>query len=60
MDLFDLSAKITLDSSEYERGLDKASGKLSGFGSSLKAGLATVAKVGGAAIGSAATALGLI
>lgn len=54
MDLFDLAAKITLDSSEYERGLDDASGKLGSFGNKLKSGLATAAKVGGAAIGAAA------
>lgn len=60
MDLFDLAAKITLDSSEYERGLNKASGKLSGFGSKLKSGLATAAKVSVAAVGAAGTALGAL
>lgn len=60
MDLFDLSAKITLDSSEYERGLDKAGGKLSWFGSKLKSGFATAAKVSAAAMGAAAVAAGAL
>lgn len=57
MDLFDLVAKITLDSSEYERGLDNASSKTSSFGDRLKSGLGTAAKIGGAAITAASTAL---
>lgn len=60
MDLFDLSAKITLDTREYERGLDQAKGKFAGFGSKLKSGLATAAKVSVAAVGAAATAVGAI
>lgn len=61
MDLFDLVAKITLDSSEYESGLDKASEKASGFGDKLKGGLATAGKLavaGVAAAGTAAVAIG--
>lgn len=53
MNLFDLAAKITLDSSEYEKGLNDASGKASGFGDKLK----TAAKVGAAAIGAAGAAI---
>ena len=60
MDLFDLSAKITLDTSEYERGLDKAKGNLSGFGSKLKSGLATAGKIGAAAVGVAAAGVSAI
>lgn len=60
MDLFDLAAKITLDTSEYERGLNDASGKTASFGASLKSGLATAAKVGVAAIGTAAAAVGAL
>lgn len=52
MDLFDLVAKITLDSSQYEQGLRDAEGKASGFGSTLK----TAMKVGGAAIAAVGTA----
>lgn len=60
MDLFDLAAKITLDSSEYEKGLNEASGKTKSFGDKLKGGLATAAKVGVTAIGAAATGLGIL
>lgn len=49
MDLFDLVAKITLDSSEAENGV-------SSFGDKLKNGLGTAAKVGGAAIAAVTTA----
>lgn len=61
MNLFDLAAKITLDSSEYEKGLDNAEKSGSSFGEKLKNGLGTAAKVGGAAIaavGAGAVALG--
>lgn len=50
MDVFDLVAKIRLDSSEYEQGLGKAKGTMSTLASGLKTGLATVAKVGAAAV----------
>jgi hypothetical protein len=50
MDVFDLYAKIALDSSEYEDGLNKSSEKTSTFADKLKSGLATAAKVGAAAI----------
>lgn len=53
MDLFDLAAKITLDSSEYEKGLDNAKGKTNGFASAIGNGLKTAAKVGTAAIAAA-------
>lgn len=45
-------AKITLDSSEYEKGLNTASDKAKGFGGKLQ----TAMKVGGAAIATVATA----
>jgi hypothetical protein len=60
MDLFDLAAKITLDTSEYERGLNNAIGKTASFGASIKSGLATAAKAGVAAIGTAAAAVGTL
>lgn len=53
MDLFDLVAKITLDSSEYERGLDEARNKGAEWGGTLK----TAAKVGAAALTAATTAV---
>ena len=55
--MFDLYAKITLDTSGYENGLDNASGKASGFADKLKSGLATAAKVGAAALTVAATGM---
>lgn len=60
MDLFDLAAKITLDSSEYERGLDNAKGKTNGFASVVGNGLKTAAKVGVAAVAAVGTATTLM
>lgn len=57
MNVFDLYAKIALDKSEYENGLEDASEKTSSFADKLKTGLATAAKVGTAAIGAASTAI---
>lgn len=50
MDVFDLVAKIRLDSSEYENGIGKARGTFSTLASGVGKGLATVAKVGAAAV----------
>lgn len=58
--MFDLYAKITLDTSGYENGLDNASGKASGFADKLKSGLATAAKVGAAALTAAATGMSVL
>lgn len=60
MDVLSLVARLTLDSSEYDRGLDDASGKASGFGSKIGSGLATAAKIGGAAISAAAAGVGAL
>lgn len=57
INLFDLYAKITLDTGEYESGLDGAAEKTSSFGSKLASGLETAAKVAGAALGAAATGI---
>ena len=57
INLFDLYAKITLDTSGYENGLDNASGKAGRFADKLKSGLATAAKVGAAALTAAATGM---
>lgn len=54
MDVFDLVAKIRLDSSEYESGVGKARSTFSNLASGVKTGLSTVAKVGGAAIAAGA------
>lgn len=60
MDVFNLFAKIGLDTSEYEKGLNDAGEKTSSFGEKLKKGLATAAKVGAAAIGVASAAVGAL
>lgn len=52
-DLFDLAAKLTLDSSEYEQGLNSALGKITSIGG-------TIAKVGTAAVGAAAAGIGAV
>lgn len=57
MDVFDLFAKISLDTSEYEEGLSGASNTTSSFADKLKSGLATAAKVGAAAITAASGAI---
>ena len=54
MDVFDLVAKIRLDSSEYESGVGQAKSTFSNLASGVKTGLSTVAKVGGAAIAAGA------
>lgn len=59
MTVFELVAKLTLDSSEYENDLKKKSdegGKLAGIWGKI----APAAKVGAAAIGAAATAVGVL
>lgn len=60
MNVFDLFAKISLDTSDYEKGLEKSKSKLENFGDGLKsvAGkIADVAKGATVAIGAASTAL---
>ena len=61
MDVLDLKAKISLDKSEYDKGLDDASTQSKGFGAKLAGGLgnavSTVAKVGAAAVGVASAAV---
>lgn len=57
LNLFDLYAKITLDDSEYQKGIDDAGKKTSSFADKLKTGLAAAAKVGVAAIGAAAAGI---
>ena len=58
--LFDLQAVIRLDSDQFENGVKKAEKSGSSLATSLKSGLATAAKVGAAAIGTAATAIGAL
>ena len=57
MDVFDLYAKITLDTTQYENGLKQASSESKGFGSKLASGFGAAAKLAGAAISAASTAV---
>lgn len=57
MNVFDLFAKISLDTSEYDNGLNEASSKSSSFASKIGGGLATAAKAGAAAIAATSTAV---
>ena len=56
MDVFDLVAKISLDTSEYDSGLDSASQKTKSFGSKMGSALKTAGKVGAVAIGAVGAA----
>lgn len=61
MNVFELFAKLSLDTSEYDEGLDDAEKSASGFGSKLSKGLGTAGKVAGGAmlaVGTASVALG--
>lgn len=60
MTLFELVAKITLDSKEYIKGLSDSESKTKTFASSLGKGLKTAAKVGAVAISAAGTAIGKV
>ena len=57
MNVFDLYAKISLDSGDYEKGLKNAGEQMGGFANKLKGGLSVAAKVGGAAIAAAAAGI---
>lgn len=61
MNLFDIFAKISLNSEEFNSGIEDANQKGESFSSKLKKGLGNAAKVGGAAVaalGAGAVALG--
>ena len=57
MDVFDLVAKISLDRSDYDSGLDSIRNGVSSFGTSISNSFQTAFKVGSAAIGAATTAM---
>ena len=57
MNVFDLFAKISLDTGDYEQELGEAGEKTSSFAGKLKGGLATAAKVGVAALTAAAAGI---
>lgn len=58
MDLMALVARLSLDSSDYENGLNKAKSLADSVGHGLKTAFGTAAKVGAVAIGAATTAVG--
>ena len=53
MDVFDLLAKLTLDTSEYESGLNNAKSSAEKGGSKIGAALGTAGKMAGAALAAA-------
>lgn len=55
LNLFELFARIILDTSDYDDNLDEASRNTESFADKLKNGLSTAAKVGAAALTAAAT-----
>ena len=64
MDLMTLKATLTLNTKEFDEGLDKSKSKMSGFGSTMSSfgssiahGFGTIAKVGVAAVGAATAAV---
>ncbi len=57
MNVFELYAKITLDTGEMDKGLEETAKKASDLGSKLKKGLVTAAKVGVAAATAAAAGI---
>lgn len=57
MNVYDLVASITLDTSEYDKGLDNSEGKAQSFGSKLKSGLVTAGKIGVGAVAAVGTAV---
>lgn len=56
MNVFDLVATLTLDSSEYDSGLNESEEKAEGFGSKLKGALGTAGKIGAGALTAVTTA----
>ena len=57
MDVFDLLAKLTLDTSDYEGGLNNARDSAEKGGSKIGKALGTAGKVAGAAVAAATTAI---
>lgn len=57
VNVFELYAKVFFNNDDYKKKLDESERKFSKFAGSLKNGLKTAAKIGGAAIGAAATAV---
>lgn len=60
MNVFDLSARIGLDSSDYDRGLNQAESGFSRVANGIKNGIGTIAKVTAAGITAAAAGVAAI
>ena len=60
MDVFDLCASLSLDKSQYERGLNEAEKSGSSIGSRIGTGFAKVGKAVAVGIGAASTAVGAL
>lgn len=60
MDLLSLVAKLSLDSSEYEQGIEQSGEKARSLGDAVKKGFGIAAKAGMAALGAATTAAGVL
>lgn len=60
MDVFDLTASLRLDSSDYDRGLNSSESKLNKFSSKVKSGLKVVGAIGAATAAAGATAVGVL
>lgn len=56
MNIFELVATLTLDKSDFDKGMDSGESEAKTFGDKLKGALATGAKVGAAALAAAGTA----
>ena len=56
MNVFDLQAKIGLDTSAYDRGISKAGSALKGLGSTISIGFASMAKIGAKTLATIGTA----
>lgn len=60
MNVFDLFASITIDTSQYDQGLDNSKSKAESFGSKFASGMKSALKVGTVVMGAAATAVGVM
>lgn len=59
MDLFNIAAKLTLDSSKFDEGLDKSEDKAKGFGSAIGGAGKVAAGLGAAVVGASAALYGM-
>ncbi len=60
MDVFDLAVEISINTTEYEKGLSEAGDKTSQFASLIKTGISNAAKAGAAAMSAMKTVIGVV